>query len=215
MESATLIEEMMILANQIVAEKLVAFAGSKALLRKHDPFSPEAIKELTDYFRYLCLLSCSCSDTKEEFDLTSSLTVERSLEKLRNKSETEFNCVGRKLMTKLKAAAYTCIGAGAPDSCSHYALNLKMYTHFTSPIRRYADIIVHRLLEAAITNSKDIVREHIGIRVVRLHGLHHCDFGQVPQRQERRHRPLQGSSFDHNRCAIAILRAHAQKRGLR
>lgn len=44
-------------------------------------------------------------------------------------------------------AAYLCTGVhGDPDEYHHYALNVPLYTHFTSPIRRYADVVVHRQL---------------------------------------------------------------------
>jgi exoribonuclease R len=53
----------------------------------------------------------------------------------------------------MKVAEYVCPGAFEPaagESFGHYALNMQHYTHFTSPIRRYPDILVHRLLQAAI-----------------------------------------------------------------
>lgn len=50
----------------------------------------------------------------------------------------------------MKRATYICSGAVRPSKYLHYALNQDFYTHFTSPIRRYADVIVHRLLQAAI-----------------------------------------------------------------
>jgi protein SSD1 len=54
----------------------------------------------------------------------------------------------------MQRAKYFCSGAMDISKYHHYALNEPVYTHFTSPIRRYADVIVHRLLEAAI-NAKD------------------------------------------------------------
>ena len=50
-------------------------------------------------------------------------------------------------------AKYFCAGMLDIAKYSHYALNLPLYTHFTSPIRRYADVIVHRQLESIIANS--------------------------------------------------------------
>lgn len=48
-------------------------------------------------------------------------------------------------------AVYFCTGALKDEKFfCHYALNVPLYTHFTSPIRRYADVIVHRLLAASI-----------------------------------------------------------------
>lgn len=50
----------------------------------------------------------------------------------------------------MQTALYFCSGDVSPFEYRHYALNVSHYTHFTSPIRRYADIVVHRLLAAAL-----------------------------------------------------------------
>lgn len=47
------------------------------------------------------------------------------------------------------------VAAGEADSWRHYALNIPVYTHFTSPIRRYADVMVHRILTATLENTVD------------------------------------------------------------
>ena len=53
----------------------------------------------------------------------------------------------------MKLAEYCC--AASHESWDHYALNIPYYTHFTSPIRRYADVMVHRLLTAALGRSHE------------------------------------------------------------
>jgi protein SSD1 len=50
-------------------------------------------------------------------------------------------------------AKYFCAGMLDIAKYSHYTLNVPLYTHFTSPIRRYADIIVHRQLESILQGS--------------------------------------------------------------
>lgn len=51
-------------------------------------------------------------------------------------------------------ALYFCTGVVKEEqNFKHYALNVPLYTHFTSPIRRYADIIVHRLLASSLSRS--------------------------------------------------------------
>lgn len=51
------------------------------------------------------------------------------------------------------------VAAGAADSWRHYALNIPVYTHFTSPIRRYADVMVHRILTATLDGTVESTYE--------------------------------------------------------
>eukprot|EP00960_Hanusia_phi_P017111 503360-Hanusia_phi.AAC.1 len=55
----------------------------------------------------------------------------------------------------MQLATYFCTGKLPEDSWGHYALAMDMYTHFTSPIRRYADVVVHRLLQAALDQEEE------------------------------------------------------------
>ena len=50
----------------------------------------------------------------------------------------------------MQLAIYCCASCVQDNNYAHYALNVDFYTHFTSPIRRYPDILVHRLLGAAL-----------------------------------------------------------------
>ncbi|NWJ00627.1 DI3L2 exonuclease, partial [Crypturellus undulatus] len=66
----------------------------------------------------------------------------------------------------MQMALYFCTGVLEDETLfRHYALNVPFYTHFTSPIRRYADIIVHRLLSASLGTSPPIKMEKDAIQL--------------------------------------------------
>jgi exosome complex exonuclease DIS3/RRP44 len=65
-----------------------------------------------------------------------------------------FNTLVRIMATRcMLPAEYFCSGSVSRDSFGHYGLATPIYTHFTSPIRRYADVLAHRELQAAISST--------------------------------------------------------------
>jgi exosome complex exonuclease DIS3/RRP44 len=84
-------------------------------------------------------------------DTTSSKTLATSLDACVVEGDPFFNTLVRILATRcMLSAEYFPSGTFSPPDYRHYGLATEIYTHFTSPIRRYADIIVHRQLAASI-----------------------------------------------------------------
>nr|MBA2432954.1 ribonuclease R [Chthoniobacterales bacterium] len=131
-ESHQLIEEFMLAANEAVALELKN-SLTPAIYRVHE--KPESEK-LADY-RELVL-----SYDYKVGDLTQRTELQRLLVAFRGKPEEQALKIG--LLKSLKRARY------APQPLGHYGLAKNNYTHFTSPIRRYADLVVHRALAARV-----------------------------------------------------------------
>ena len=139
-ETNYLVEEFMLLANISVATKILRHYPSFALLRRH-PKPEQAL---------LADLNKQLAHTGIQLDLTSSKTLATSLDAAQRK-DPFFNTLLRILVTRqMNQAIYFSAGTIPPSDFTHYGLAQNIYTHFTSPIRRYADVIVHRLLAAAI-----------------------------------------------------------------
>lgn len=143
-DSNRLIEEFMLLANISVAKFIYDKFPKISLLRQHDPPNESGLKKLVTTLQKFGL----------EFDTSSSSSISDSMERLISTAKATqgmnaaLNLMVSKTMTR---ARYFCSDTAKeePDFW-HYALSIPMYTHFTSPIRRYADVLVHRVLNAAL-----------------------------------------------------------------
>ncbi len=127
-ESHQLIEEFMLVANEAVARELKNRL-IPAVYRVHETPEPEKLAE----YRELVL-----SYGYKVGDVTHRPELQRLLASLRGKPEEQALKIG--LLKSLKRARYTTQPLG------HFGLSKNNYTHFTSPIRRYADLVVHRAL---------------------------------------------------------------------
>jgi ribonuclease R len=128
-----LIEEFMILANVAAAEELIR-ARRPLLFRVHEEPSPEKIEALREVAE------------ASGFTLAKGqvLRTEHINRLLRQADGTEFDeLINLTTLRSMTQAYYS------PENFGHFGLALKAYAHFTSPIRRYADLIVHRALIAA------------------------------------------------------------------
>jgi len=136
-ESHQLIEEFMLAANEAVA-RATRERHRASLYRVHDEPDPEKLIELRELLGTLGVTAG---------DLTRRAEVVGLLERLHQ--HPQGHALRTQLLRSLKRAAYR----ASPDG--HYGLNKSDYTHFTSPIRRYADLVVHRVLATIPAKADD------------------------------------------------------------
>ena len=142
LDTNSLVEEFMLLANISVASKIYEAFPQTALLRRHAAPPKSNFEELANQLKVKRGL---------ELRSESSKAVADSLDKCVDSKEAFFNTLVRIMATRcMMSAEYFCSGTQSYPEFRHYGLASEIYTHFTSPIRRYADLIAHRQLAAAI-----------------------------------------------------------------
>lgn len=143
--SHSLVEECMLLANQEAAKKL----KSIGIFRVHDEPSDSKIKKLLDEVNYLGI------DAKLKDDVHSTII---SIQKQARNANLEQE-VDELIIQSQQQASYTSIKK------PHFGLGFNDYSHFTSPIRRYSDLVLHRILKSgSIPNNIDDICEDISVR---------------------------------------------------
>jgi ribonuclease R len=131
-ESNMLVEEFMLLANKTIAERIFSRGNVPFIYRVHDYPDEEKILE---FARFVKSLGYS-------FNLKSGKAANQfNLLMKQVKGTEEEGVVNELAIRSMAKAVYSTKNIG------HYGLGFKNYTHFTSPIRRYADLLVHRILE--------------------------------------------------------------------
>ncbi|MCO5566208.1 hypothetical protein L7F22_019884 [Adiantum nelumboides] len=141
-EANRLIEEFMLLANMTVAQQVAAGLPDLALLRRHE-------KPLE---RRLAGFERRAEQMGFQIDTSSGGTIYKSLQAI--KDDTTRKTLEALITKSMLRAKYFCTGMVDISKYSHFALNVPLYTHFTSPIRRYADVMVHRQLENILTAAE-------------------------------------------------------------
>lgn len=142
-ESHQLIEEFMLLANMTVANRIYNDHPKLAFLRSHPPPSGFMLQQLAKALKPMGI----------NLDISSAGDLHKSLLQYVGPDNTD---KGKALVLSMLCAKpmarakYFCAHGCDDEDFHHYALNVPLYTHFTSPIRRYADIMVHRLLAASL-----------------------------------------------------------------
>ena len=132
-----LIEECMLAAN-VCAADFVQHHNRMALFRVHDQPSPEKIEILRAYLKALAIPATISDHPKTaEFQAIATATHERP----------DALQVHTMLLRSMMQAMYT------PDNSGHFGLAYEAYTHFTSPIRRYPDLLLHRVIKATLADK--------------------------------------------------------------
>ena len=137
-ESMKLIEEFMIQANVCAAETLQQ-KSRKLVFRIHDQPSREKLIALSEFLQTLDI-----SFPKGQVSKPASFN-----KILHDVKDREYDQMVSTIVLRSQSQAVY-----SPDNIGHFGLNLRHYAHFTSPIRRYADLIVHRALVSVISNDK-------------------------------------------------------------
>jgi ribonuclease R len=134
--SHQIIEEFMLAANEAVAEQLT----QRELLFLRRIHAPPSLTKLRDLTLFVRELGIPCDSLEGRFE------IKRVLEHVAGRPEAA--AVNYAVLRSMQKAVY------GPEPERHYALNKTHYCHFTSPIRRYPDLTVHRLLDQLAANKR-------------------------------------------------------------
>ncbi|MET0383678.1 MAG: ribonuclease R, partial [Burkholderiaceae bacterium] len=133
-----LIEEAMLAAN-VCAADFIALNKHPALFRVHEGPTPEKKATLQNYLRALGLgLSISDDPKPAEYQALAAATKDR----------VDAQQIHSMLLRSMQQAIYT------PENSGHFGLAYGAYAHFTSPIRRYPDLLVHRVIKALLAGKR-------------------------------------------------------------
>ncbi|XP_043347731.1 DIS3-like exonuclease 2 isoform X2 [Dermochelys coriacea] len=149
-DSNKLVEEFMLLANMAVAHQIYRSFPQQALLRRHPPPQTKMLNDLMEF----------CDQLGLEIDFSSAGALHKSLNEMfgaDSYAEARKEVLTTMFSRPMQMALYFCAGVLEDETLfRHYALNVPLYTHFTSPIRRFADILVHRLLSASLGMGRPV-----------------------------------------------------------
>lgn len=166
-----LIEEFMLLANKTVAQAIGAPQGKKKpkafVYRVHDQPDPGKLADLSTLSRTFGYKVKSSGSAREV-----NKSINRMLSEVKGKGEENF--LSTLAIRSMAKAIYTTTNIG------HYGLGFEYYTHFTSPIRRFPDMMVHRLLEKYLSGGRSV-----NVDKLEMQCKHSSDMEQLAANAER------------------------------
>lgn len=143
-EAYKIIEEFMILANETVAE-YVYYMNLPFVYRIHEKPAPEKVEGFISFLKVLGI------SVKWNAETCHPKDYQKLLDGMRE--EPIFNVVNKIMLRSMQKAKYS------PENVGHFGLSSKCYCHFTSPIRRFPDLVVHKIIKA-ILNGEDVTSKY-------------------------------------------------------
>lgn len=140
-----IIEEFMILANTTVAEYMY-FLEQPFIYRIHEDPSEE---KLENFYAFLRGLGINPKRSKDGVYSKDFQTILKNAE-----GTPTYTLINRVMLRSMQKAKYSPVDVG------HFGLSLKHYCHFTSPIRRYPDLVVHRIIKDFLSGSNDMEQKY-------------------------------------------------------
>ena len=173
-EAHRLIEEAMLAANVCAAE-FIAQSKQSGLFRVHEGPPAQKLEVLRNYLRAMGVTGTVSDDPKPgEFQAIAQATKDRP----------EAKQIHMMLLRSMQQAIYTPINNG------HFGLAFDAYTHFTSPIRRYPDLLVHRAIKAILAGKKYSLPD--SLLTMKRPPMRKKPAGAVPEKPKK---PLTGQSL--------------------
>jgi ribonuclease R len=145
-EGEKMIEDFMICANECVA-KYVFVKELPFIYRIHERPNKE---KMSDFLKFVSIYNIKLRGSKEQIE---SIDIQYLLDDINSKAELAF--LNKLLLKSMSKARYD------RDALGHFGLASEYYSHFTSPIRRYPDLIAHRLLRTYFYQDKKVTREQL------------------------------------------------------
>ena len=188
-----LIEEAMLAANVCAAE-FIEHSKRIGLYRVHEGPTPEKRDVLQSYLRAIGVdIVLSEDPTPKEFQHVAEMTKDRA----------DAQQIQMMLLRSMQQAIYTPINSG------HFGLAYSAYTHFTSPIRRYPDLLVHRVIRSILADRKYVLDDRRAVSHLESSGKHKAT---LPEPSAGKGRAAKAASAEMEAWVVAGLHCSANER---